>query len=123
MRANVQGRGFGRRPYPTAQTVLCAQTQLLTPRPYSTEHRGMGGLGPGPRAGSPPTEGRKRERERERGENSDYHLPTAFVRGSSYAWRRKTPSTGCREVVILCGFDVGELVSLSSTGQLCQFAL
>ena len=94
-----------------------------TSDPKALFHRtsGNGGLGPGPRAGSPPTEGRKRERER--GENSDYHLPTAFVRGSSYAWRRKTPSTGCREVVILCGFDVGELVSLSSTGQLCQFAL
>ena len=55
---------FDRRPDPTCQTDLCRQTLLMTPMPYSTIQRGMGGLGPGPRADSLPVEGRKRERDR-----------------------------------------------------------
>ena len=51
--------GFDRRPDPTCQTDLCRQTLLMTPMPYSTIQRGMGGLGPVARADSLPVEGRK----------------------------------------------------------------
>ena len=69
MRANVQGRGFidgltlplkppfARKPYIGPQGPI---------PPNIGERRERGGLGPGPRADSPPAEGRKEERERER---------------------------------------------------------
>ena len=56
--------GFDRRPDPTCQTDLCRQTLLMTPMPYSTIQRGMGGPWPGSACGLSPG-GRKEGRESE----------------------------------------------------------
>ena len=55
--------GFDRRPDPTCQTD-CRQTLLMTPMPYSTIQRGMGGPWPGSACGLSPG-GRKEGRESE----------------------------------------------------------
>ena len=46
--------GFDRRPDPTCQTDLCGQTLVMTPMPYSTIQRGMGGPWPGSACGLSP---------------------------------------------------------------------
>ena len=53
--------GFDPRPDPTCQTDLCGQTLVMTPMPYSTVQRGMGGPWPGSACGLSPGEGRKED--------------------------------------------------------------
>ena len=84
MRANVQGRGFidgltlplkppfARKPYIGPQGPI---------PPNIGERRERGGLGPGPRADSPPAEGRKEERERERGRERERDRERERARG------------------------------------------